>query len=66
MQVDTSKLIPEMLAVIGLLSDQFHGQLTQFITNNPKVAMVAAVVAFVANKFVAPPTPAAGPVPPKP
>lgn len=64
MQVNLSQLMPEALAIIGILSDQFHGQITAFITNNPKVAMIAAVVAFIANKFATPPTAASAPVTP--
>lgn len=62
MTVDLSKLYPEIIAILGLLYDSFGNQITAFVTANPKVAAIAAVVAFIANKFATPPTVA---VPPK-
>lgn len=56
MTVDLSKLYPEILAILGLLSDQFGTQISAFVAGNPKLAMAAAVGAFILNKFATPPT----------
>lgn len=66
MQVELNKLYPEILAIIGLLSDSFGTQISAFVAGNPKAAMACAVAAFILNKFAAPPTVTpASPVAPK-
>ena len=58
MIVDLKQLYPEITAVAGLLLDSSTGShfVTTFIQHNPDVAAILAVVAFILNKFVAPPT----------
>lgn len=56
MHVDLTKLYPECLALLAVLTDSFSNQIAAFVAGNPKVAMIAGVGAFILNKFAAPPT----------
>ena len=58
MTVDLSKLYPEITAVAGLLLDSSTGShfVSTFVQHNPDIAAIAAVLAFIFNKFANPPT----------
>lgn len=56
MTIDINKLGPEVVGIVGLISDSFHGQISTFISAHPQISMWAAIAVVILNKFATPPS----------
>lgn len=49
--MDMKKLWPEMMVILGGLTDVFHGQISTFIVGHPTVAMGISAVLMLLSKI---------------
>lgn len=49
--MDIQKLWPEIMVILGGLSDVFHGQISLFIAGHPILAMVMTSLLMLLSKF---------------